>query len=138
MYRDRLNYGADFRSTADKRGKRITYVFLLNEEEKVMTNEEFLIEVENSHNRSKRLLIKKAAEYSGDEDRLEQFYRAGWTQNITSTEAFIGMATKHFTSIADMTKHPEDFSLKKWNEKLTDLRNYTYLLDALVRDMEVE
>lgn len=103
-----------------------------------MTNEEFLIEVENSHNRSKKLLIKKDVEYSGEKDRLEQFYRAGWTQNINPTEALLGMATKHFTSIADMAKHPEDFSLKKWNEKLTDLRNYTYLLDALVRDMEVE
>ncbi len=103
-----------------------------------MTNEEFLIEVENSHNRSKKLLIKKAAEYSGDKDRLEQFYRAGCAQLIPATLALIGMTTKHFTSIVDMAKHPEDFSLKKWNEKLTDLRNYTYLLDALVRDMGVE
>ena len=103
-----------------------------------MTNDEFMIEVENSHNRSKRLLIKKAAEYSGDKDRLEQFYRAGWAQNIQATEALLGMATKHFTSIADMVKYPEDFPLKKWNEKLTDLRNYTYLLDALVRDIGVE
>ena len=71
-------------------------------------------------------------------DRLEQFYRAGYVQLIPATFALLGMATKHFTSIADMAKHPEDFSLKKWNEKLTDLRNYTYLLDALVRDMGVE
>lgn len=104
-----------------------------------MTSEQFMIEVENSHNRSKKLLIKKAIEYSpGDEDRLEQFHRAGWAQMITSASALIGMATKHFTSIADMAKHPEDFPLKKWNEKLTDLRNYTYLLDALVRDMGIE
>jgi hypothetical protein len=103
-----------------------------------MTNEEFLIEVENSHNRSKKLLIKKAVEYSGDEDRLEQFYRAGCAQMINATEALIGMATKHFTSIADMAKRPDEYSLKKWDEKVTDLRNYTYLLDALVRDMEVE
>ena len=103
-----------------------------------MTNDEFMIEVENSHNRSKRLLIKKAAEYSGDEDRLEQFYRAECLQMIPATQALLGMATKHFTSIADMVKRPEDYSLKKWNEKLTDLRNYTYLLDALVRDMGVE
>ena len=103
-----------------------------------MTNEQFMIEVENSHNRSKRILIKKAAEYSGDEDRLEQFYRAGCAQLVPATFALLGMATKHFTSIADMVKHPEDFPLRKWNEKLTDLRNYTYLLDALVRDLGVE
>lgn len=103
-----------------------------------MTNEQFMIEVENSHNRSKKVLIKKAAEYSGDEDRLEQFYRAGCAQMITSASALIGMATKHFTSIADMAKMPKMYPLKKWNEKLTDLRNYTYLLDALVRDVREE
>ena len=103
-----------------------------------MTSEEFLIEVENSHNRSKKVLIKKAIEYSGDEDRLEQFYRAGSAQAILPTEALVGMATKHFTSIADMVRKPKDYPLRKWNEKLTDLRNYTYLLDALVRDMGVE
>ena len=101
-----------------------------------MTSEEFLIEVENSHNKSKRILIKKAAEYSpNDKDRLEQFCRAGWAQMITAPSALIGMAAKHFTSIADMAKRPDEYSLKKWDEKVTDLRNYTYLLDALVRDI---
>ena len=103
-----------------------------------MKTEEFMIEVENGHNRSKRLLIKKAIEYSGDEDRLEQFYRAGAAQWINPAEALIGMATKHFTSIADMSKDPKEYSLKKWNKELANLRNYTHLLDALVRDVEVK
>ena len=103
-----------------------------------MDNQEFMIEVENSHNRSKRLLIKKELEYSNGRNRLEQFYRAGVVQAILPTEALIGMAMKHVTSIADMAKEPEEFSIRKWNEKITDLRNYTYLLDALVRDMGVE
>lgn len=100
-----------------------------------MKTEEFMIEVENGHNRSKRLLIKKADEYSGDEDRLEQFYRAGAAQWINPAEALLGMATKHFTSIADMSKDPTAYGIRKWNEKLTDLRNYTHLLDAVVREM---
>jgi len=103
-----------------------------------MTNEEFLIEVENSHNRSKKILIKKGIEYSSGRDRLGQFYRAGAVQAISSTEALIGMATKHYTSIADMVKDPFKYSIKEWNEKITDLRNYTYLLDALIRDMGVK
>jgi len=103
-----------------------------------MNNTEFIIEVENSHNRSKRVLLKKEKEYSGDEDRLEQFYRAGATHNIGPCDALFGMALKHITSVSDMVKTPREFSLKKWNEKLTDLRNYTYLLDALVRDIGVE
>ena len=50
----------------------------------------------------------------------------------------MGMATKHFTSMADMVKNPLDYSLKEWNERITDLRNYTFLLDALVRDLRGE
>lgn len=104
-----------------------------------MDNNQFMIEVENSTNRSKRLLLKKQSEYTtGDRDRLEQFYRAGQAQNINPTEALIGMATKHFTSICDMAKNPNIYSIKQWNAKITDLRNYTYLLDALIRDMRPE
>ena len=100
-----------------------------------MDNATFMIEVENSNNRSKRLLLKKQKEYTtGDRDRLEQFYRAGSAQAKTPHDALMGMATKHFTSISDMCKHPEDFSMTQWNDKITDLRNYTLLLDALVRD----
>jgi hypothetical protein len=99
-----------------------------------MNSNEFMIELDASYNRSLKTLMKKAAEYSGDENRLEQFYRAGAAQKITPHSALIGMATKHFTSIADMCKHPEDFTIKQWDEKVGDLRNYTFLLDALVRD----
>lgn len=103
-----------------------------------MTNEEFMIEVENSHIRSKRLLLKKEKEYSSGRNRLEQFYRAGSAQAITPHSALMAMAMKHVTSIADMCKNPTSYSFKQWNEKVTDLRNYTYLLDALIRDYNVE
>lgn len=103
-----------------------------------MNNTEFMIEVENSHNRSKRVLLKKEKEYAGDEDRLEQFYRVGAINNVNPCQALFGMAAKHVTSIADMTNDPYKYGLKKWNEKLTDLRNYTLLLDALLRDIGVK
>ena len=101
-----------------------------------MDNQTFMIEVENSHNRSKKVLLKKEKEYNMEStNRLNQFYRAGSIQNINPCEALVGMATKHFTSIVDMCKNPSDHLIEEWDEKLTDLRNYTYLLDALVRDM---
>jgi len=104
-----------------------------------MTNEEFMIEVEKSHLRSKRVLIKKASEYSQEgKDRLEQFYRAGMAEGVPSTQALIGMAMKHVTSIADMCKCPAMYNLKTWRGKVTDLRNYTLLLDALLVDIGVE
>lgn len=103
-----------------------------------MDNQTFMIEVENSHNRSKRVLLKKEKEYSDGQDRLNQFYRAGAADQVPPTQALLSMAVKHYTSISDMCKDPYGYSIKQWNEKLTDLRNYTYLLDALVRDMREE
>jgi hypothetical protein len=101
-----------------------------------MDNQRFMIEVENSHNRSKKLLIKKEKEYSSGQDRLGQFYRAGSVEAVTPHSALIGMATKHYTSVVDMAKKPLDFTIAQWDSKITDLRNYTYLLDALVRDFK--
>ena len=103
-----------------------------------MTQEEFIIEVEKSFLRSKSLLIRKGTEYSQGGDRLGQFHRAGAAQGIPPTQALMGMAMKHITSIADMVKEPRDFTIKQFNEKITDLRNYTFLLDALLRDMGIE
>ena len=103
-----------------------------------MNNENFMIEVEAAFLRSKRVLLRKQEEYASGNDRLEQFYRAGSAQNIESTQALIGMAMKHVTSIADMSKHPTLYNSKKWREKLTDLRNYTFLLDALLIDLGIE
>jgi hypothetical protein len=104
-----------------------------------MNQADFEMEFDKSVMRSKKTLINKAKEYaSNNPDRLNQFYRAGEIQCIPPTEALVGMMTKHFTSICDMVKTPENYNLKQWNEKIGDLRNYTFLLDALLRDMEIE
>ena len=99
-----------------------------------MTNEEFAIEIENSISRSKKVLIEKGKEYSGEIDRLENFKRAGAAQSIPPTEALYAMAMKHIVSIADMVKCPEKFTMKQWYAKTGDLRNYTILLEALLID----
>ena len=87
------------------------------------------------------VLREKADEYSDPEgNRLQQFYDAAEDLAITPVGALINMAGKHWTSILNMarTNSPEIHPLKQWNEKITDLRNNTLLLDALLRDMEVE
>jgi len=99
-----------------------------------MTNEEFLLEVEASINRSKRVLVKKGTEYSGPTDRLINFKRSAAIQGINSIEAAVGFMTKHYDSICQMSKNPGHYTDKQWNEKLGDLRNYTMLIDALLRD----
>ena len=103
-----------------------------------MNNKEFLDCVEKSYFRSIVILTEKEKEYSQDNNRLIQFYESSAITNTNPCEALIGMATKHFTSIAYMAKNPSSFSLDRWDEKITDLRNYTFLLDALLRDMGIE
>ena len=99
-----------------------------------MTNEQFQIEVEKAFLRSKQLLNKKEKEYSEGKDRLDQFKKASILNNEPATRSLWGMATKHVTSLADMVKNPTMYSSKIWREKVTDLRNYTFLLDALLVD----
>jgi len=103
-----------------------------------MTNEQFLIELESAFLRSKQILNKKEKEYSEGVDRFDQFKKVAILNNVSPTEALWGMASKHVTSIADMCKDPKMYDLKQWREKLTDLRNYTFLADALLIDLEVK
>ena len=71
-------------------------------------------------------------------DRLVQFYEAAALSDGSPCKALIGMAVKHYTSIVAMARDPYLFSLEQWDSKLVDLRNYTFLLDALVRDLGVK
>ena len=102
-----------------------------------MTNEDFTIEVENSFIRSRKVMIKKAKEYAVENDRLDNFKRAGAAQGIPPTMALIGMAAKHFVSITEMAKEPNNFTIPQWHEKTGDLKNYMVLLEALLIDLEV-
>ena len=103
-----------------------------------MDNEQFLIELESAFLRSKRVLDKKGKEYSEGVDRFDQFKKAGILNNVSPTEALWGMASKHIISVADMVKDPVNYSLKQWREKVGDLRNYTFLLEGLLIDLEVK
>ena len=103
-----------------------------------MTNEEFTNEFEAAINRAKKVLVAKASEYAPNNDRLENFKCAAGAQGINPVQALVGMMTKHYVSVCEMAKNPHKFDLKKWNEKLGDLRNYVILCEALIRDIGVE
>ena len=100
-----------------------------------MNREDFAISFEKGCLRSKRLLLKKENEYAMiDTDRLCQFKKVGAITNESPEEVCIGFMSKHFSSICDMSFEPDHFTLKQWREKITDLRNYTHLLDAIVEE----
>lgn len=89
---------------------------------------------EQVYNRCMAKLEEKSHEYSEGQDRLDQFYKTGAMNNEPPTKSAWGMASKHVTSIADMVKHPDAYAIEHWYEKLTDLHNYLYLIEAIVRE----
>ncbi len=102
-----------------------------------MLPEQFEIELQESFKRAQEVLSIKAEIYSQSEDRLGNFKSAAGAQNINPVQALVGMMTKHYVSVCDMSKDPTKFSIETWNEKLGDLRNYVLLCEALVRDIGV-
>lgn len=83
--------------------------------------------------RSLNVLIAKGDEYA-TEDRLHSFKAAAVLQQETPIQALAGMLAKHTVSIYDMCKSDKEFSIDKWNEKITDHVNYLLLLRALIED----
>lgn len=81
-----------------------------------------------------RILVRKASEYAPGNDRLYNFKEAAALQNITQAQALAGMMAKHVVSIFDMIHQAEDFSMERWDEKLTDNINYLLLLKAVVTE----
>jgi hypothetical protein len=102
-----------------------------------MTHEDFEKLVHEENEKSAKLLIVKGREYSRGEDRLQNFKCASGAMNTNPAEALAGMLVKHFVSLLDMarSKDPLQFCEYKWDEKLLDIRNYTYLLKGVLIDM---
>lgn len=100
-----------------------------------MNSEEFSYVFEEQVDICRRLLLTKAAEYAEDDDRLHNFNVAAELQGCTREEALAGMMCKHTVSIYDMIREgANNFSMEKWDEKITDHINYLILLRALVTD----
>jgi hypothetical protein len=97
-----------------------------------------MLSVEQSFLRCKAVLMKKRKEYSKpDGDRLIQFKKTAMMEDKNPAETLFSMADKHITSIADMVKEPNAYTTNQWREKIGDLHNYLFLLDAVLIDMEV-
>lgn len=99
-----------------------------------MNAENFINLVKELTEQSISVLDKKRREYAEDHDVLENFKSAAGCQAVPPSQALIGMATKHFVSIAKMAKDPHLYGGPTWNEKLGDMRNYMFLLYAILVD----
>lgn len=99
-----------------------------------MNTPEFNKVVEGQLDRIKNVLIRKAAEYNLDEDRLSVFKHAAALSEETPEQALYGFMLKHIISVTDMINSKESYSEELWNEKITDICNYLILLQGLLRD----
>lgn len=90
--------------------------------------------VEKQLDRIKNVLVKKAAEYNLDEDRLSVFKHAAALSEETPEQALYGFMLKHIISVTDMINSKETYTEELWNEKITDICNYLILLQGLLRD----
>lgn len=99
-----------------------------------MTNERFNSIVEEQLETTRTLLTSKGEEYSLTDDRLSAFKRAASLQGETMKQALCGMLAKHIVSVYDMCMSDRDFSIARWDEKITDSINYLLLLKAAVEE----
>lgn len=100
-----------------------------------MNNDEFEQIFEDQVRVCRAILVEKAAEYADDNDRMHNFNVAAEIQGTTREEALAGMMCKHTVSIYDMiAEGAAQFSMAKWDEKITDHINYLILLRALVEE----
>lgn len=101
-----------------------------------MTNDRFNEIVEEfTEERIKKLLMKKANEYSLDNpDRLANFKNGANISGWNLVKVLFGYQLKHITSYIDMINSNEKFSRDLWLEKLGDIANYNILLLAVLED----
>jgi hypothetical protein len=88
-----------------------------------------------------RMLQIKAKEYATS-DRLHNFKIAAALQSIEPETALLGMWSKHIVSIVDIISAIEvDHQLpdaKLLGEKITDMINYSLLLEALIEERRLD
>jgi hypothetical protein len=90
------------------------------------------VAIHNAFYRDLGVLSEKAPEYVDvNKDRLSNFKKAAALQGMTPEQALFGMLAKHLVSLSEMVGNPND-DRPKWEEKITDARNYLYLLEVLL------
>lgn len=106
-----------------------------------MNREKFNKHVERSFDRSRNVMVKKGAEYSGD---AEVFHNFNNSVGIALVKTNVGVAweylTKHIQSVKDIIISIEtDGSLGKvdealLDEKFGDVHNYFMLIEGMIKE----
>lgn len=100
----------------------------------IMSNNTFTDIIAKQMDLCGNLLISKGEEYAPDVDRLAAFRKAAALQQCSMAQAAFGMLAKHLVSVADMVTVPAEYSICRWEEKLSDSINYLLILRAIIQE----
>ncbi len=109
-----------------------------------MIQTEFNHVIYDQMERCEDMLVAKGAEYApdvtrdSDLDRLAHFKKAAVIMNTTPKVALMGMLSKHLVSVSDMCTDGKEYSISKWDEKITDSINYLLILRAIIEEEKSE
>jgi hypothetical protein len=101
-----------------------------------VNNKQFEQVFEDRVEKSRTVLVAKAAEYASDTDRLHNFKKGAVLTESTPEQTLWGFLTKHLVSLSDMITSDKIYSREQWDEKIGDSINYLILLDAQVQQSE--
>lgn len=90
----------------------------------------------NVHADVVNLLNSKAKEYGPGSDRFEHNKKLATLLGTNPVFATICEASKHYITICDMAKNPEQFIDTEWKGRVYDMIAYLYIIMGLLDDMD--
>ena len=96
-----------------------------------VSHEEFEKLFEERVQKCKSVLVKKSKEYAPGEDKMHNFNEAARILNTTPEKIAFMYMMKHFQSFMDIVMNNREVTEDVWDEKLGDLINYLFLIDAM-------
>lgn len=102
-----------------------------------MTKDRFALLLSKMEDTEHNIVLTKGEEYThGNADRLASFKEAGAFTNMLPRQVCMVYLTKHFQALADYVKSGKSKSEEGIAGRITDLRVYLSLMQAIIVDDE--
>ncbi len=98
-----------------------------------LTEEEFESFFKKRIEKCKATLLKKSEEYSAENDKMRNFNVVARMMNMTPQQVAFMFMMKHFESVYEIVMNEKEVTLEMWDEKMGDLMNYFFLIDAMMQ-----
>lgn len=97
-----------------------------------MKTNELLDIVNNRITECLNILDNRAKQYSFKDDRLHNFTEGAKTVGLTPEFYGLCLMNKQLTSLIDIIKQRQAYESELFSEKLNDVHNYLYLIEAIM------